>query len=119
MKWLILLTLMLMPALAADIAGTWKGVAETDNGRMERTFVFKVDGTKLTGTTTHNMFGESTIQDGKVEGDTVSFWISLKVQDNDAKVTYKGKLEGDTLKLTAEISGFDAPPFVYVCKRAS
>jgi hypothetical protein len=87
MKWLILLALSLASALAADISGTWKGVAETDFGKMERTFVFKVEGTKLTGTTKHNMFGESTIQDGKVEGDNLTFWINVKLQDNETKVT--------------------------------
>jgi hypothetical protein len=119
MKWLILLALSLTSALASDISGTWKGVAETDFGKMERTFVFKVEGAKLTGTTTHNMFGESTIQDGRIEGDTLTFWISVKIQDNDTKLTYKGKVEGETIRLTAEIAGGEGRTIVYVAKRAS
>ena len=48
MKRLIaLLTLLLTPALAADISGTWKGTAEGPNGSMERTFTFKQDGEKI------------------------------------------------------------------------
>jgi len=43
---------------AADIAGTWKATAEGPNGAIERTFVFKVDGTKLTGETTSTMLGQ-------------------------------------------------------------
>jgi hypothetical protein len=39
-------------ALAADVAGTWKATVDTPNGAMESTFVFKVDGAKLTGTVT-------------------------------------------------------------------
>jgi hypothetical protein len=85
---------------AADISGNWKGTAETPNGTIERTFVFKVDGHKLTGETTSNMFGKSTIEDGKVDGDDVSFTITVNVQGTDAKVNYKGKVEGDTIKFT-------------------
>ena len=57
-----------LAALAADISGTWKGTAETPNGTVERTFVFKQDGSKLTGETTSQMMGKSEITEGKVEG---------------------------------------------------
>jgi hypothetical protein len=89
-------------AYAGDISGTWKGTAESPIGTVERTFVFKVDGNKLTGETTSNMFGKSTIDDGKVDGDTISFSISITYQGNNAKVTYKGVVNGDEIKLTAE-----------------
>ncbi len=104
MKRLLALTILLaIPALAADISGTWKATAEGPNGAMERTFVFKVDGNKLTGETTSSMFGKSTISDGKIEGDTFSFTITLTFQDNEMKINYKGKVEGKELKMTAEI----------------
>ena len=49
MKWLfVLMALFSITASAADITGTWKGTAETPNGTIERTFVFKVNGTQLT-----------------------------------------------------------------------
>jgi hypothetical protein len=91
--------------LAADIAGTWKGTAEGPNGNLERTFVFKVDGNKLTGETTSAMMGKSTITDGKVDGDNVSFSITAKLQDNEVKLNYKGKVTGSELRLTSEITG--------------
>ena len=47
---------------------------------MERTFVFKVDGHKLTGETTSNMFGKSTIEDGKVDGDDISFSVTVNMR---------------------------------------
>jgi hypothetical protein len=90
-------------ASAADIGGNWKGTAETPNGTVERTFVFKVDGHKLTGETTSNRFGKSTIEDGKVDGDDVSFTLTVNVQGTDAKANYKGKVEGDTIKFTVEL----------------
>lgn len=89
-------------AMAADITGTWKGTAETPNGTMERTFVFKQDGSTLTGETTSQMMGKSTITDGKVEGDNISFRITVKFQDNEMKLQYKGKVTGDAIKFAVE-----------------
>ena len=66
-------------AMAADISGTWKGTAENQGGTIERTFVFKVDGTKLTGETTSEMMGKSVITDGKIDGDNISFTITANV----------------------------------------
>jgi len=46
MKMLLVVTAMsVLNALAGDVTGTWKATAEGPNGTMERTFVFKVEGT--------------------------------------------------------------------------
>jgi hypothetical protein len=76
---LLALLALAVAASAADISGTWKGTAKTPNGPVERTFNFKVDGNNLTGDTTSNMFGKSTIEDGKIDGDSVSFTITVKM----------------------------------------
>jgi hypothetical protein len=103
-KWLLFATaLFAFTALAADVSGTWKGSADTPNGTIERTFVFKVDGTKLTGETTSNMFGKSVIEDGKVDGDNISFTITVNVQGTEGKVNYKGKVQGDEIQFTVQI----------------
>jgi hypothetical protein len=69
MRWLLpIAALFAFSACAADVSGTWKGTADTPNGKSERTFVFKVDGNKVTGETTSQMMGKSTIMDGKLEG---------------------------------------------------
>ena len=107
MKWLLcLMAVFAFTASAADISGNWKGTAETPNGMIERTFVFKVDGHKLTGETTSNTLGKSAIEDGKVDGDDVSFSLTVKMQGSEAKVSYKGKVEGDTIRFTVEVQGF-------------
>lgn len=92
-------------ACAADIAGTWKGTAEGPQGNLERTFTFKVDGTKLTGETSSEMLGKSVINDGKVDGDNISFTITANLQGNEMKLSYKGKVTGNELKLTSEAAG--------------
>jgi hypothetical protein len=92
------------------ISGNWKGTAETPNGTVERTFVFKVDGHKLTGETTSSMFGKSTIEDGKVDGDDVSFTVTVNIQGNEGKVNYKGKIEGDTINFKIQDRGASHRP---------
>ena len=121
MKSLIaLLALFALSASAADISGNWKGTAETPNGTVERTFTFKVDGSTVTGETASQLFGKSTITDGRIEGDNVTFSIVVKFQDNELKVNYKGKVNpnGNEIKFTAEAQdgGFTVE---YVAKRVS
>ena len=94
-----------LAALAADITGTWKASAEGPNGAMERTFNFKQDGAKLTGETTSSMVGKSTITDGKVEGDTVTFTITAEFGGNEMKINYTGKIAGNEIKLKSEAAG--------------
>jgi hypothetical protein len=105
-------------AWAADISGTWKGTAETSNGTIERTFVFKVDGNKLSGETESNMFGKSTIEDGKIDGDSISFTITVKVQGNEGKANYTGKVDGDQIKFKVEIPAY-GQTVEYTAKRVS
>ena len=104
MKWLLcLMAIFAFSASAADVSGNWKGTADTPNGPVERTFVFKVDGHKLTGETTSSMFGKLTIEDGKVDGDDISFSVTVSIGGNEGKVNYKGKVEGDTIKFQIEV----------------
>lgn len=94
--------------LGADVAGEWKATAEGPNGTMERTLSLKVDGSKLTGETVSSFVGKSTIENGKVDGDTLSFTINIKFQDNEMKVQYKGKVTGaDTMELTSAFGDGD------------
>lgn len=116
-RLLLVLALYVGTALAADVAGTWKGTAETPNGTMERTFVFQVDGTKLTGETTSEMLGKSTITDGKVEGDAISFTITVNFQGEERKIQYKGKIAGTELKLSADLG--DIGTIEYTAKKVS
>ena len=109
MKWVLaLLAVCALTASAADITGNWKATADMGGQALERTFVFKQDGTKLTGETTSQMLGKSTIADGKVEGDSVTFSISGDMQGQQMKMTYKGKIVSATeIKFTVDgLGGF-------------
>lgn len=113
---LIAMALFAMSACAADVSGTWKGTAETQGGTIERTFIFKQDGAKLTGETVSERFGKSAINDGKVEGDTVTFNVLVKFQDNEMKMNYKGQVNGNEIRFHVE-SGDGGFSLEYVAKK--
>lgn len=119
MKWLLtLVAVMAISASAADISGNWKASIETPNGTFERTFVFKVDGAKLTGESSSEMMGKSEIIDGKIDGDNISFQIKMNFQDRETIAKYTGKIKGDVIELAVEIEGFDRK-MEYTAKRVS
>jgi hypothetical protein len=98
---------LLASAWAADVTGKW--VAQTpgrDGATSETTFSLKVEGTVLTGTMT-NPRGESTISEGKVNGDEISFMIVRKMGENEIRTLWKGKIAGDEITFTRE---FQMPP---------
>jgi len=106
MKRLIVMAALFAAVVSAgDIGGNWKGTAENQGATIERTFVFKVDGAKLTGETTSEMMGKSTITDGKIDGDNISFTITANFQGNEMKMNYKGKVTGATIKLSVDFAG--------------
>jgi len=111
------LSLWACTAVAADISGNWKATAEGPNGQMERTFTFKVDGNKVTGETTSSMLGKSTITDGKIEGDSVSFSITANFNGDEMKIDYKGKIAGDEIRLTSSSAALGGQSIEWLAKR--
>ncbi|MBK5271773.1 MAG: hypothetical protein JJE22_12250 [Bacteroidia bacterium] len=69
------------------IDGNWKGTRETDNGTFEINYTFKVEGNVLTGVW-KTQFGETNLEDGKIEGNKLSFSISF----NDNKISNTGEV---------------------------
>jgi hypothetical protein len=108
MVFSILGTFLALPALAAGIDGTWMATVETPRGPQELTFVFKAEGATLTGTVTGRR-GESALEDGRIEGDKISFKQTANFQGNSATIKYMGTLAGDEIKMTREIEGFGGP----------
>ena len=108
---LTLLTLAVasLSALAADITGTWKAEFETQRGLQKYSFTLKQDGTNLTGKARVEMTDqkrEAEFKEGKVEGDTVTFVEPLKIQDNEIRITYTGKVAGNEIKFTRQVGDF-------------
>lgn len=93
----ILSALFAAAGFAADIDGHWDGSMSTPNGDFQIGFNFKVDGAKLTGSV-ESPNGSIPIEEGKVEGDHISF----KTHFNDSEVTHEGTVSGDTIQLHVE-----------------
>ena len=118
MKWLpVLFALFAFGALAADISGNWKATAEGPNGALERTFTFKQEGAKVTGETISSFTGKSTITDGKVDGDSVTFTIAAKFGDQDITLNYKGKIAGSEIKFTSQMADGGNAPIEWTAKK--
>ena len=111
-KLLFVVTIALIAAfslLAADVSGKWVAEQPGRNGGPPRqtTFMFKADGSKLTGTMTGGGRGGAAptaieITDGKVDGDKVSFTVKREGQNGMMETKYNGTISGDemTLKFT-------------------
>ena len=93
-------------AFAAPIDGKWVGeIPGMDGNPMKLSYTFKADGATLTGSTTGPDGKEMAIKDGKIDGDKVSFSITLDFGGQEMKMEYKGVLSGDDLKLTLDMMG--------------
>lgn len=100
----MLFALLATTAVAGDVTGSWKSKVETQRGTMERTFVLKQDGDKLTGKIV-NPRGEVEIKDGTVKGDEIEFKAEQRMGGPDGAVVtvlYKAKVTGDKLEGTMQ-----------------
>lgn len=93
---------------ATDITGTWSGNLSTPSGNsIPFTYVFKVDGTKLTGTVQGPRGDSRSMDNGKVDGDKFSFNVSV----NGTTITNEGTVNADgTIKLNTKTSDGSFPP---------
>jgi len=80
-------------ALAQDINGKWAGKVMD---QFDVTYTFKLDGDKLSGTTTSPDGNPIELQNCVLKGDDLSFTMAM--MGNDMKLT--GKVKDDTITLT-------------------
>ena len=99
-------------AYAADVSGTWTASFDTQVGKQEYTYTLKVDGAALTGTAKSNLIGDSTLADGKVDGNKISFVEKGNYQGMPLQFNYTGELVGDEIRFKRELMGFPAEEFV-------
>ena len=106
---LLTLATLALSAWAADVTGTWKAEFDTQRGLQKYTFTLKQDGTAVTGKASAERDGEkreAELKEGKVDGDTITFVEPLKVQDNELRITYTGKISGNEIKFTRKVGDF-------------
>ena len=104
---ILLLTLCALPAFAADATGKWTcRVNDADANALTLIFVFKQEGTQLTGTLTvmddsDKILDSTSINNGKVDGDKISFVV---VVSDGQRFTDEGTIHTDEITLTV-VSG--------------
>ena len=103
----VLFLLFATAAWAADVTGTWKGDSQGPDGNtFTLSYTFKQDGAKLTGTALGPMGDPLPIENGKVDGDKISF--SVKVDFNGGMVlSSTGTIKGDEITLKTKVEGGD------------
>ena len=104
-----------IPAVAADVSGNWKGSVSTANGDLPIAFTLKADGEKLTGTMSGPDGAPVAIEEGKIDGNNISFSVTLAFNGNSFSLSYKGVVSDDQIAFT---SSFNGNNFTFTVKRA-
>jgi hypothetical protein len=99
-------------AWAADVGGTWTASFDTQVGKQTYTYILKVEGAALSGTAKSNLLGDSTLSDGKVDGNKISFVEKGTYQGMPLQFNYTGELVGDEIRFKRELMGLPAEEFV-------
>ena len=111
MKTPMLLLALALPfaGFAAGVTGTWRSEFDSQIGRQKYTYTLKQDGTNLTGkanSEVNDQKREAELKEGKVDGNKISFVEMLNFQGNDIRISYKGTISSNEMKLTREVGTF-------------
>jgi hypothetical protein len=75
-----------------DLTGAWKGTFDLNGTAMPFVFNLKTTGGAVTGTLEGIGAAPIEIHDGKVEGDSLTFWLNADYQGQTYQLNYKGKV---------------------------
>jgi hypothetical protein len=78
--------------VAPDVTGDWKGTFDMNGTPMELKFHLKSAGNQVSGTMERAGSAATELHEGKIEGDTVSFWITTDYEGQTYTIVYKGKI---------------------------
>jgi hypothetical protein len=88
-----------LAANAADAGGTWDLGYTTPIGmKRQSKLELKVEGDTLTGSLSSDR-GTAKVDSGKVSGDEIAFDLIRKSNNDEITVHFKGRIEGNTMKL--------------------
>jgi hypothetical protein len=80
------------PLPPADVNGSWKGTVDLLGTPTQLTIRLKSSDGAVTGTIEHEDAPPIEVHDGKIEGDSVSFWITIDYEGETYAVVCKGKV---------------------------
>jgi hypothetical protein len=110
----LLIAFCALPTFAADVTGKWTAEDKDPDGNTNTiTYVFKQEGTQLTGTVAIPD-ETSNISSGKVDGDKISFAAVF----SDFTITHTGTIHGDEITMTIKSDDPDFPIHEITLKRS-
>jgi len=121
-KLLFVVTILLVvafAAMAADVTGKWvyEQAGRGGGNPTQVTLNLKANGSTLTGSMVRPGRGggdpmETQISEGKIDGDNISFKVSMQMGGNAMTTEYTGAISGNELKLKITRPGRDGAPMV-------
>lgn len=105
MRWhrifgsLILIFVAVSVLQAADLSGKW--TASSEQG-LQWVFNFKADGNILTGSMQGREGKTQAIENGKIDGDDLSFSVNSEWQGQPVKLVMRGKVSGEKIDLRVD-----------------
>ena len=86
-------------------------------GLSKKFSISKVEGPKLTGSFSRGKEDRNAIEDGKIDGDKVKFYVTMVAVNGDrARCKFEGTMKGDVLELEMTIT--NGPTMEKAFKRA-
>jgi len=104
-----------VPLYAADVDGKWTGSLDTPMGALPMEFNFKADGSMLSGSMLGPDGGQIPIKNGKIDGNKISFNVSIDFGGMSLDFVYTGTVSPDTLQMSSDFMGM---PFMFSLKKA-
>jgi hypothetical protein len=83
-----------------SVTGTWKGAFQYNGSSVPLVIHLTSGNGVVTGTVEGLPTTPAAIHDGKMDGDTVSFWVSTDYQGQTYKLVYKGRAAGGQIAFT-------------------
>jgi hypothetical protein len=74
------------------VTGDWNGTFDLNGTPTELKFHLKSVGSAVTGTVERAGAPPIEVHEGKIDGDTVSFWITTDYEGQTYTIVYKGKI---------------------------
>jgi hypothetical protein len=84
-----------------DVTGKWVAQIPGRQGTVETTFTLKADEGKVTGTVSTPQ-GSNPISEGKIGETDLSFVVAVRINGNETRLLYKGKVAGEEIKFTRQ-----------------
>jgi opacity protein-like surface antigen len=102
----VLIAILAGAVFAGDVSGNWSGTMSMGDNQFTLNYTFKQDGEKLSGTVQGPDGQPLTLNDGKIQGEKLSFSVTVPTPNGDMKIASEGTIKGsDEISLTSKMVG--------------